>query len=380
MIELADIPEPDAVEGAPHPRHAARLFGQSEAEAAFLDAFTSGRLHHAWLVTGPRGVGKATLAWRLAAFLLAQPADPGGGLFGAPEPPASLDIDPADPLHHRLAALSEPRLALVRRGWDDKTERLKTEITVDEVRRLRGFFQLSATDGGRRAVIVDPADELNTQAANALLKSLEEPPKATTFFLVCHQPTGLLPTIRSRCRTLRCQPLAPPDMAAALAGAGIEVPADQAGAIATLAAGSAGAAVRLLTLGGLDLYTSLTALIGTAPGFDRLAAIKLAEGFGGRQNEPRFDLMLGLIDLMLARLARTGTGGAPPPPASAAEAALLSRLAPTPAAGRLWADLQQVLSARARHGKAVNLDPASLILDTLIRIDEAARAASRRTP
>jgi DNA polymerase-3 subunit delta' len=374
MIELADIPEPDAVEGAPHPRHAARLCGQPEAEAAFLDAVTSGRLHHAWLITGPRGVGKATLAWRLAAFLLARPAT--GGLFGAPEPSTGLDTDPASPLRHRLAALSEPRLALVRRGWDDDKERLKTEITVDEVRKLRSFFQLSAADGGHRAVIVDPADELNVQAANALLKSLEEPPKATTFFLVCHQPTGLLPTIRSRCRTLRCQPLAPPDMAAALAGAGIDVPEAQAEATATLAAGSAGAAVRLLTLGGLDLYDRLTALIGASPGFDRPAAIKLAEGFGGRQNEPRFDLILSLIDLLLARLARTGTIGALPA-ASPAEAALLARLAPGPAAGRHWADLQQTLSARARHGKAVNLDPASLILDTLIRIDEAARRASR---
>ena len=96
MIELADIPEPDAVEGAPHPRHAARLFGQPEAEAAFLDAATSGRLHHAWLITGPRGVGKATLAWRLGGYLLARPAP--GGLFGAPEPAAGLDTDPASPL------------------------------------------------------------------------------------------------------------------------------------------------------------------------------------------------------------------------------------------------------------------------------------------
>ncbi len=269
-----------------------------------------------------------------------------------------------------MAALSEPRLMLVRRGADERGN-LKTEITVDEVKRLRGFFQLSATDGGRRAVIVDPADEMNPAAANALLKSLEEPPKDTTFLMVCHQPTRLLPTIRSRCRTLRCPALTPEDLDAALAQAGIAQPGDPA-ALAALAGGSAGEAVRLVNLGGLALWSDLLALMQGAPGLDRSAALKFSEGFAGRAMEPRFDLVLTLIDLMLARLARAGidpghTGAIDPD-----ETALLARLSPSPDAARAWAELAQALSARTRHGKAVNIDPASLILDALVKIDAEA--------
>jgi DNA polymerase III subunit delta' len=165
-------------------------------------------MHHAWLISGPKGVGKATLAWKIARFLLAEaPAD--AGLFGAPPPPATLDLPHDHPIVRRTTALSESRLCLVRRGWDEKAKRLKSEITVDEARRLKSFLSLSAADGGRRVILVDAVDEMNTNAANALLKILEEPPARTTLLLVSHQPARLLPTIRSRCRDLRCATLAP---------------------------------------------------------------------------------------------------------------------------------------------------------------------------
>lgn len=377
MSDPADLPEPDAIEGAPHPRYAARIFGQQAAEASFLDAFTAGRLHHAWLITGPRGVGKATLAWRIAGFLLTRPMAEPAGLFGAPEPPASLATDPEDPLIRRMRALSEGRLKLIRRGPNDKGDQLETQITVKVVRELKAFFQLSAADGGRRVVIVDPADELNIQAANALLKELEEPPKDCIFLLICHQPNRLLPTIRSRCRSLRLGALGPDDLALALEQAGVAPPEGDTEALAVLSAGAPGEAVRLVTLDGVTLYRQLVALLARAPGFDRPTALKLSEGFGGRQNEPRYDLLLTLIDLLLSRLARAGSLGVPAALADPAEAQLMARLAPSPQAGRVWADLQQALSARARQGKAVNLDPASLILDTLLRIDEAAKLALR---
>ena len=185
----ADLPEPDRIEGAPHPRDAPRVLGQAAAERAFLAAYNSGRLHHGWLITGPRGVGKATLAWAIARFLLATPAPDDGGLFGAPPPPASLVIDPEHPVARRMRALSEPGLFLLRRGPNDKGDKLAAEIRVGEVRRLSGFFQLSAADGGRRVVIVDAADEMNAQAANALLTMLEEPPARTTLLLISHQPS-----------------------------------------------------------------------------------------------------------------------------------------------------------------------------------------------
>ncbi|SFP67394.1 DNA polymerase III subunit delta' [Tranquillimonas alkanivorans] len=371
------VQEPDRVPGAPHPRETTALLGQQAAEADFLDAFRSGRLHHGWLITGPRGVGKATLAWRIARFLLAQPVGDGGGLFNDPAPPADrLDIPADHPVSRRVAALSEPGLFLLRRGWDDKTKRLKQVITVDEARKLKGFFALSSAEGGRRVVIVDAADELNPSAANALLKLLEEPPARTTLLLVSHAPARLLPTIRSRCRELRCAPLSSDDLGQALANAG-EEPGAATATLAELSGGSVGEALRLLHLGGPEIYAEMTTLLRDAPRLDRPRAIKLADGMAGREAAERFDVALRLADMLLARLARTGSGLPPMVEAVPGEAELMARLAPSPAAGRDWADLQQSLGARVRHGRAVNLDPASLILDMVLRINEtAARMAA----
>ena len=374
VADPSALPEPDRVEGAPHPRETAQLFGQSAAEARFLDAYKSGRLHHAWLITGPRGTGKATLAWRLARFLLATPA-PGadaGPLGATPPPPTSLDVDPEHPVARRMRALSEPGLFLLRRGPNDKGDRVSADIRVDEVRKLKGFFALSAADDGRRVVILDAADEMNTAAANAVLKLLEEPPAGAVLLLVSHQPNRLLPTIRSRCRELRLAPLGADDLAAALAAAG-EAPAPEtAAALADLAGGSVGEALRLLHLDGLAIYRDIVATFNPAPRYDRTRAIALANSAAGAANAARFELILRLIELFLARLARTGAGLPPAREAVPNEAALLARLAPDLHASRRWAGLQQTLSARAEHGRAVNLDPAALILDMVFRINDAA--------
>ncbi len=365
---MNDIPpEPDRVAGAPHPRETAHLIGQESAEHSFLDAFTSGRMHHAWLISGPRGVGKATLAWRIARFLLATPEDD-GGMFAAP-PPDTLDIPADHPISHRLAALSEPRLFLLRRPWDAKAERLKQDITVDEVRKMKNFFALSATDGGRRVVIVDTADEMNVNAANALLKLLEEPPVNTTLLLISHQPSRLLPTILSRCRALRCHTLDADEMAQALRNAGVDA-GEQTLALSALSGGSVGAALRLLTLDGLALYGDIIKIF-SANG-DRQAALRLAETAAGKTNAARFELMLDLFDLFLSRLARTGITGPPNPQASPHEGTVLTKLCPDAQAARRWAILAQELGARARHGRAVNLDPAALILDMVLKLNATA--------
>ena len=371
-----DILEPDRTPGAPHPRDTARLIGQSAAEAGFLDAYRAGRLHHAWMITGPRGVGKATLAWRIARFLLANPDDD-GGMF-APPPPVTLDIDPASPVVRRIAAQSESRLTLLRRPYDDKTARLRTEITVDEVRKMKSFFTLSAADGGRRVAIIDAVDELNTSAANALLKLLEEPPPRVTLLLISHQPARLLPTIRSRCRELRALPLASADLAAALSQAGGDVTPDDRIRLAELAGGSVGEAFRLTNLDGLKLYGVLIALFATLPRLDRPRAQALADAGSGKGTEAQFDLIVTLIDLFLARLARAGTLGESPLEAARGEAALLARLSPDPEAGRTWADLAQSLTIRARRGKAVNLDPSALLMDMILKIDEVAGILAQR--
>ena len=385
MSAPEDIPEPDRVEGAPHPRETRLLVGQQAAETAFLEAFDADRLHHGWLITGPRGVGKATLAWRIARFLLATPvagetAGGGdGGLFGdaAPASARTLDIAEDHPVARRIAALAEPRLFLLRRAWDDKAKRLKQVITVDEARKLKSFFNLSAADGGRRVIIVDCADDMNVSAANALLKLLEEPPDDAILLLVSHQPSGLLPTIRSRCRELRCKPLPADQLARAMTAAGSQDDGDKA-ALAELAGGSVGEAMRLANQDGMQAYRDIVELFATLPDLDRSRALKLAESAAGRGKAERFELLLRLFDLFLVRTARTGVSGPPLVEAAPGESALMQRLSPAPHAGRAWADLQQDLSTRARHGQAVNLDPAALVLDMIFKINDTAARLSLR--
>ena len=374
MSDPDALPEPDRVEGAPHPRETLHLLGQSAAEAEFLDAYNSGRMHSGWMITGPRGIGKATLAWKIATFLLAERED--DGLFGdTPPPPTSLDVSPDNPDALLVQSGAHPRLTVIRRPYNYDTKKLRQEITVDAVRGLKTFFHMSAADGGRRVVIVDAADEMNRNAANAILKELEEPPANTTILLVAHQPSGLLPTIRSRCRSLRCAPLGTQDLHAALTQAGFETP--NAEALATLAEGSAGDAIRILQHDGLPLYADLVRLFSGLPRMDRPHAIKLAEACAGRGAEARYAMTIDLIDHFIARTARAGLMGAPDTQGAAQEALLLAKLSPTPRAAQGWAQLQQDLSARVQHGRAVNLDPAALVLDMLFKIEETAQRITR---
>ncbi len=358
----------------PLPRETEELVGHEAAERAMGEAVASGKIPHAWLITGPRGIGKATLAYRIAKARLA--AEDGDGLFGAPEAPATLAVDPENPVARQIAAGAAPRLHAVRRAADPKTGRLYTQIRVDEVRRMKEFFQLSAADGGWRVAIIDPVDEMNAAAANALLKLLEEPPAKCLLLLVCHAPGRLLPTIRSRCRVLRLGALGADDLAAALAAAGVEADADPA-ALTLLSGGSAGEAARMASLGGVALYARLCRLFATAPGADRREMIAIADACGGREAEPVYDLTLRLIDMMLARLARAAAFGPPSTFGAKDEGALLARLSP-PGSARRWADLAGEVQTKTARARAVNLDPAQVVLDTCLRIDVAARDARAR--
>ena len=372
MADDAPPPEPDRVEGHPHPRETAALHGQDAAERRFLNAWAGGRLHHAWLLRGPAGIGKATLAYRIARALIAQPA--GGGLFGEPAVPETLDAPEEDPIRKRIAAQSEGRLFVLRRTPDpeatgERKNRLRTVIAVDDVRRLRRFLGLSAADGGWRVIIVDPADEMNRNAANALLKFLEEPPPLTMFLLVSHAPAGLLPTIRSRCRTLDLHPLAPDDLARALAAAGADIPPGSATAFAELSGGSAGQALRLAAGDGLALYARIVALFGDGRGIARGPMTELAERSAGRTNADAYQLTLRLTQTLVARLARAAATGQPPPEAAPGETALMASVARHPAQAAPWAEALGSIGATTRHAVAVNLDPAQTILNTFLELD-----------
>ena len=174
-----------------------------EAEQALLEAYRGGKMHHAWLFGGPKGIGKATLAYRFARFALAHP-DP-----ASPEVAAATDLGLAadHPTFRKVAARAHPNLLVLERPWDEERKRYRTELTVPEIRRTVGFFGSTAAEDGWRIAIVDPADDMNASAANALLKVLEEPPARSLFLLVCHAPGRLIATIRSRCRRLDLAPL-----------------------------------------------------------------------------------------------------------------------------------------------------------------------------
>lgn len=210
-----EVPEHDRVAGMPHPREMLDHFGHGAQEATFLEAYNGGALHHAFLLTGPEGIGKATFAYRAARFLLAQGADEPGGMFGGP---SSLEVPAEARAAHLMAQEAHPDLGVLKRRYDPKTKKFRSEISVEDVRNTLELFEKTAAFGGWRVIIVDSADDMNAASANALLKTLEEPPEKAIFFLISHQPQRLLPTIRSRCRTLRFNPLDDEVLAGLLAG------------------------------------------------------------------------------------------------------------------------------------------------------------------
>ncbi|HUO53392.1 MAG TPA: DNA polymerase III subunit delta', partial [Rhodoblastus sp.] len=196
-------PESDRFEPAPHPRDTFHLFGHEKAERELLDAYRADRMPQAWIIGGPPGIGKATLAWRIVRFIAAYP-DPA---LPAVRRAENLAVDPETPAARRLSAMSFGDLALLRREWNEKTKKHFTRIGVDDVRQAIHLFEQSAGEGGWRMAIVDCADDLNISSANALLKLIEEPPPRSLFFFVAHHPGRILPTIRSRCRLLKLDPL-----------------------------------------------------------------------------------------------------------------------------------------------------------------------------
>lgn len=200
-------PEADREPNAPHPRETFSFFGHEQEERALSDALRSGRMHHAWLLAGAKGLGKATLAYRFARAAL------GAERIG----PRPLDVDPQDTVARRVGALSHPDLFVLRRGLNERGKP-RREITVDDARELGHFFSLAPSEGGMRVAIIDAVDDLNRNAANAILKTLEEPPARSVLLLVCHAPGAILPTIRSRCRRLALRPQPDAIVRAALGG------------------------------------------------------------------------------------------------------------------------------------------------------------------
>lgn len=354
-----------------HPRRATALFSHAEAAQTLLDAYNSGRMHHAWLITGPRGIGKATLAYRFARFILAQGGEGGdAGLFGAPEKPANLDIDTESSVFRRVAAGGHGDLKVIERRLDEKTGKMRTVIRVEDVRDVGHYLSMTAAEGGWRVVIIDSADEMNVNAANAVLKTLEEPPKRALLLLVCHNPGRLLPTIKSRCRRLALRPLEEATVSQILTAQHPDVAPDEAAILARLAEGSAGRAVELAEEGGLALYNDLHSLLETLPQLDVGQLYKVADKVARRGADAAFRTLTDLLRWWLGRLILKGAGG--PVAASDVENQLMERLlagAPLDRWLEVWEKSNHLLS----RADAVNLDRKQVVLNVFLALEDAAR-------
>ena len=328
------------LDGAIAPQQNTRLFGHEEAEAFLAQSYRSGKGHHAILIEGPEGIGKATLAFRFANHVLNHP-DP----LSAPE--FLPDPDPQSLVSRQITAGASHNLLHLTRPVDEKTGRVKSAITVDEVRRAGHFFSQTSGTGNWRIVIIDPADDLNRNAANAILKILEEPPKRAMFLVLSHAPGKLLPTIRSRCMPLRLLPLSDSAMVQALDHLGISLTEEKRDALLAASKGSVAQALKLMNYGGSDIVEALAAVMNADGPGARKQMHKLAEILAQKDG----DIVLGFFmehvteDLLARARAAALTGD-------------------ITAAERL-ARLSSALSERITVAQAYNLDKKQMVISIL---------------
>ena len=332
----------------PHPRTTAVLFGHADAEAALLTAYRGGRIPHAFLIAGPKGIGKATLAYRLARFVLAHP-DP-----AAPEvaKATSLAVAPEHPVARRIAAQGQPDLLILERTLNDKGV-LHKQIAVEDIRRTVAFFGSTAREGGWRIAIVDAVDELNKSSANALLKVLEEPPQRALLLLVSHSAARVPATLRSRCRILTLRPLVESDVAAAIAVA-TGSPADDAEVVAAAEAadGSVARALAFLDGDALELRQQALDLLDKLPTLDTGALHALGEAIAGTDPQPLAAFLDTINAWLSLRLDR-----------ERAEIGRLARLA----------DASERINAAARDTETYNLERKPLVFGVFGLLAEATR-------
>jgi DNA polymerase III subunit delta' len=347
-----DIPESDAFPDAPHPRHARALIGHSAAEAEFLQAYRSGRMPHAWLIAGPEGIGKATLAWRMARFVLTHPDPSAPAVRGA----LDLSVDPAHQAVRLMEAVSHPDFVIVRREWKLTTKSMATEIAVDTVRKATETFRLAAAFGGWRVAIVDSADDFNRNSANALLKLIEEPPDRSLFLILAHRPGRVLPTIRSRCRLMRLEALSDAEVTGVVAGLGppwSEAGATKVAAAVARASGSVREALARLSPEAEEVGALIDAALERLPDPDPRAVLSLADALSLRSAEEAYEAFHRALFDRLADYTKN-------------DATSVTRVEEL---GALWDRTRQA----ARETDALNLDRRLHVLALFADIAETAR-------
>lgn len=339
----------DDTPALPHPRQTRFVSGHGEAKQAFAGALSSGRFHHAWLITGPKGIGKATLAYHFARHLLS------GGKGESPG-----EAGPDDPVFRRLAGRSEANLRVVERAVNEKTGNLRQEIIVEDVRGLHGFFDLTAAQPGWRVAIIDSADEMNPSAANALLKMLEEPPKQSALLLVSHGPGRLAATIRSRCRELKLKPVSEAEAAEALKRLFPDLGGEERAGLAKLSEGAPGFAARLAAYDGRALQQIVERVTGEGGKLPAAKAHELAGRLALKANEESYHLFMELLRRAVGRRIR----------ALSLEGAPNSRL-------DCWLALWEKVSRLYREGEGLNLSRKQVLLVALEEAAAATGAASQ---
>ncbi|TPJ30548.1 DNA polymerase III subunit delta' [Mesorhizobium sp. B2-8-3] len=339
----------DTLDGVPQPAETPQLIGHSTAAGMLAGAYRAGKLPHALIFAGPQGIGKATLAFHMAHHLLRYP-----DFKTAPD--ALAVPDPASSLFRQIATGAHPSVLHLTRPANDKTKSFKTVLTVDEIRKVSRFLSMTSHDGSYRVVIVDPADDMNINAANALLKNLEEPPARTLFILVVHAPGSLLPTIRSRCQMVRLAPLAADELMAVLENVEPQPPDDPAAraALAERAGGSARNAILLTQYGGLEIAGALDALVAARKP-DIAGVHRLAEAVAGRDQAIQFDIFnRRALDLLST---------------AASEAALAGDLARAKSLSEAWHEALNTIS----EAETYNLDKKQHALTMIDRLNSAMR-------
>ncbi len=365
-----EIDEPDRLEGFSTPRGVDRLFGHEAAIAEFGEALTRGRMHHAWLLVGPEGIGKATLAYYFTRIVLAQNESGAGDV--------RLDaIGAGHPVFRKVMVLSHPNLLLLRRSFIERSKRFSQWIGVEEVRRLRSFLGNSAGERGWRVVVVDRADELNQNAANALLKTLEEPPPQTLFLLIANAEGRLPVTIRSRVRNLRLAPLGPRELEAAVRAAlaldGHKVDEAVLRTALGLSEGSVRRALELATGEGIALHGEIVALMGSLPQLDGARLHRLVERLGGSSDSESLELFVSLLLGLMERLVRASAiGAAGLAGLSRDEQALAGRLADARNRAQ-WAEAWEEIGRAKDEASLLNLDRGLFLLETFSRLQQLAR-------
>jgi len=351
----------------PAPRENPLLVGHEAAEAALLQFFRANRLPPGLLITGPHGIGKATLAFRFARLLLAQAPVQGAGALFAPAAPTSLQVAAEDAVFRRVVSGGHADLLTVERGIDPKRKRVRSEIVVEDTRAIAAFLRLTPAEGGWRIVIVDTADDMNRNAGNAVLKILEEPPSRALLILVSDNPGRLLPTIRSRCRRLALRSLSDATVHELLERYRPDLPARDLQQLVEIADGSIGHALELAEQGGVALYRRLTALLSALPGIDGAALHALAEKVGRWGNDDGFRVLAELLPATLARAiagaAAPGRAGARTPLVEALHRRSLDR----------WVEVWEKINHLFALADAVNLDRKQVVLNAFFALEEAAR-------